>query len=481
MSLVPRVIRRASSFYFQKRYESSLAVLTKDDILTLLRPPITNCNIIRDAEKVVGYPTSFMSLRCLLSDEFANTALSWQQPPRHAVSQERSVRRLQEPAALGSDDPAPLQISGDNNTAIVNVPVARRGKETKSTIIRNKMAILFGDYIIVSAHGMLAELRNSDVSYIISAALKDLSEGHNHLAMQSVKNVLYGDSRNLQPWGLMILLLSKSVETITQVTEMMRNGHLIHKAIVNVPVARRGKETKSTIIRNKIAILFGDYIIVSVHGMLAELRNSDVSYIISSALKDLSEGQFFGDRDEQNMPLPGKPKITEDDSKITFDTNDIRLDDVLGKPRMEWTARTVYNGVSLLGKGCQSAMVINKQNKLTQNDAYNFGCHVGLAWQAATELQNLTSDSKENFCLASAPVLFALENNPDLYKVIIDQAKNNVKDVDYEDLKIRILKTDAVDKTRMLYDDHAKKAMAFIEKIGDNDSVDMIKKLINTF
>lgn len=28
-----------------------------------------------NAEKVVGYPTSFMSLRCLLSDELSNVAL----------------------------------------------------------------------------------------------------------------------------------------------------------------------------------------------------------------------------------------------------------------------------------------------------------------------------------------------------------------------------------------------------------------------
>ena len=30
---------------------------------------------VSDAEKIVGYPTSFMSLRCLLSDELANVAL----------------------------------------------------------------------------------------------------------------------------------------------------------------------------------------------------------------------------------------------------------------------------------------------------------------------------------------------------------------------------------------------------------------------
>lgn len=312
--------------------------------------------------------------------------------------------------------------------------------------------------------------------------------------MQTAKNVLYGDSKNLQPWGLIILLLSKSVKStvtnsntinqqqrdLAELTEMIRTGHLIHRGIVNVPFSKRSKSTESAIFGNKIAILLGDYLLVTANGMLAGMKNPDILYLISTALRDLSESEFLGDRDGQNMPLPGKPKVSKNDLNITFDTTSINADDVLGKPRKEWTARTVYNGVSLLGRGCQSAMVLGRQSHETQNYAYQFGCHVGLAWQAASELQKLSSDSKDQFCLASAPVLFALEDNPELYK-IIDQAKNDVNDVDYEDLKFNILKTDAVDKTRLLYEDHAKKAISFIDNIGKNESVDMIKKLINTF
>ncbi|CAH2238019.1 jg10341 [Pararge aegeria aegeria] len=310
--------------------------------------------------------------------------------------------------------------------------------------------------------------------------------------MKTAKNVLYGDSKNLQPWGLIILLLSKAVKTSTlnskaiyeqqrqlaELTEMMRTGHLIHRGIVNVPFAKRSKSTESAIFGNKIAILLGDYLLVTANSMLAGLKNADVLYIVSTALKDLSESEFFGERDEQNMPLPGKPRAFEDDD-ITFETNAIETDDVLGKPRKEWTARTVYNGVSLLGRGCQASMLLGRQNRETQNYAYHFGCHVGLAWQAAAELQKF-NENKDQFCLTSAPVLYALERNPDLYK-IIEQAKNDVNDVDYEDLKFNILKTDAVDKTKMLYEDHAKKAMNYIDDIGQNESVDMIKKLINTF
>lgn len=39
-------------------------------------PGPSNWNkVVSDAEKIVGYPTSFMSLRCLLSDELSNVAM----------------------------------------------------------------------------------------------------------------------------------------------------------------------------------------------------------------------------------------------------------------------------------------------------------------------------------------------------------------------------------------------------------------------
>lgn len=307
--------------------------------------------------------------------------------------------------------------------------------------------------------------------------------------MQTAKNVLYGDSKNLQPWGLVILLLAKSVKEngskvpqkqrkLAELTEMLRTGHLIHRGIVNVPFVKRSKATESVIFGNKIAILLGDYLLVSANSMLADLKVPDVLYTMSSATKDLSESEFFGDRDEQNMPLPGKPNFMKDDLDISFDTSAIEQDVVLGKPKNEWTARTVFNGVSLLGKGCQSAMLLDGQSREVQSNAYHFGCHVGLSWQADAEIKKITE--KDHFCLTSAPVLFALEDNPDLYK-FIDRAKTDVKDIDYEDLKFNILKTDAIEKTKVLRDEHAKKAMMYVDSIGKNESVDMIKKLINTF
>ncbi|XP_049597167.1 all trans-polyprenyl-diphosphate synthase PDSS2 isoform X2 [Syngnathus scovelli] len=45
--------------------------------ISLFSSPVPSnwSKVVSDAEKIVGYPTSFMSLRCLLSDEFSNVAM----------------------------------------------------------------------------------------------------------------------------------------------------------------------------------------------------------------------------------------------------------------------------------------------------------------------------------------------------------------------------------------------------------------------
>ncbi|CAF99031.1 unnamed protein product, partial [Tetraodon nigroviridis] len=63
-------------------------------------PGPSNWNkVVSDAEKIVGYPTSFISLRCLLSDELSNVAMhvrklvGTQHPLLHTARYERSFRQ----------------------------------------------------------------------------------------------------------------------------------------------------------------------------------------------------------------------------------------------------------------------------------------------------------------------------------------------------------------------------------------------------
>lgn len=275
--------------------------------------------------------------------------------------------------------------------------------------------------------------------------------------------------------------IAENQRVLAELTEMIRTGNLVHKGLFNIPVEEQIQVKDTALFGNKIAILIGDYLLVTANGMLARLKNQELSYIISTALRDLSEGEFYGDRDEQNMPLPSKPyeKSNQlDQYLISTDMLPIDTSDTLGYPIREWTVRGMFNGASLLGRGCQGAMLLSKQSLEIQEIAYHFGCHLCLAWQAANELQKLISDSIDSFSLVSAPILFALNDNPCLYERI-EEVRQNRDKLDYGSFKLDVLKTDAVERTRLLYEEHAKSAKNCVEQFGDNESVNTIKTLIH--
>lgn len=315
----------------------------------------------------------------------------------------------------------------------------------------------------------------------------------NHPIVKTVKTLLYNEHNNLQPWGLVILLLSKAStpENLThsntvvqnqrilaELTEMIRTGHYVHRGLLNIPRSERENDSNTALFANKIAILIGDYLLVTANGMLARLKNQDLSYLISTALRDLSEGEFFGHRDAQNLPLPGKPCVDNETYEINGDTLPLEVVDTLGSPVREWTLRTMYNGGSLFGRGCQGAVLLSGMGLEEQENAYKFGSHLLLAWQASTEVQKILSDNKESLSLVSAPVLFAIHEKPELYNVIANV--NNVREVNIEALKEDILKTEAVERTKLLYLEHVDKATSYVERFGDSQPIDTIKRLIKT-
>lgn len=313
--------------------------------------------------------------------------------------------------------------------------------------------------------------------------------------MKTAKTLLYNEHNNLQPWGLVILLLSKAVnpsgsplETsiltqnqriLAELTEMIRTGHYVHRGLLNIPRTDQDTDTDTAMFANKMAILIGDYLLVTANGMLAQLKNQDLSYIISTALRDLSEGEFFGHRDNQNLPLPGKPvNKNSEDYLICNDTLPLQVNDTLGSPIREWTLRTMFNGGTLFGRGCQGALLLAGYGDKEQEIAYKFGCHLCLAWQASAELHKITSENKELYSLVSAPVLFALSENPSLYDIVVKVS--NIKEVDLEELREKVLNTLAIEQTRLLYEENACKANEYIQMFGNSQSIETIQRMIRT-
>lgn len=150
---------------------------------------------------------------------------------------------------------------------------------------------------------------------------------------------------------------------------------------------------------NKIGLLIGDYLLSHSSAEMANLRNQVVVEMISSTVRDFSESEFIGERDEQNNPLPSRPgtKPLQQTSKAISTTDiDFCREDVLkpmniykylGDPEKEWEARNILNVGSLLGKSCSASLLLAQQSEELQKKAYLFGKHLSLAWQACIDAE----------------------------------------------------------------------------------------------
>lgn len=156
---------------------------------------------------------------------------------------------------------------------------------------------------------------------------------------------------------------------------------------------------------NKISLLSGDYLLGHSSAELANFRNQELVELISTAVRDFTESEFLGDRDEQNNPLPSKPKKLKETNtsdvkneiEVEFNQNDLleplNVENAMGIPEKEWELRHILSAGSLLGKSCQGALKLAGKPEEVQLWGYQFGKHLSLAWQACVDAEPFQSST----------------------------------------------------------------------------------------
>lgn len=272
-----------------------------------------------------------------------------------------------------------------------------------------------------------------------------------------------------------------SQRSLAEVTEMIRTSNKLHKALLNydMTIANTGDLNFG----NKIALLSGDYLLSNSFHELACLKNHDLNELMSSALRDLVECDFIGPRDEQNHPLPAKPLPLQERQELLIPPefgvapHKIDVKSVLGNAKAEWTLRNVLGGASLLGKSCQGAMLLAGHDKHLQEQAYLFGRHLALIWQANFEIQQLLSAKYGPFSLTSAPILFHLEHDVNAYEEI-EKGREEVVHVDYTKLHKIVLSGPGIEKTKDLQEELAEEALQLLKNFDVKDARKALENII---
>lgn len=294
-----------------------------------------------------------------------------------------------------------------------------------------------------------------------SPILKDISEYY-----------FDGSGKSIRP--MIISLMAKIINsqqndsngTITQdqrkiamIAEMIHVASLIHDDIIDTSDLRRGKNSVNQKWGCQKAVFAGDYIIASASQLLAKIGNVEVIKVLSTVLEDLVLGELmqFGSKEKDNE----------------------RFDHYLKK--------TYRKTASLIANSCKAIAILSpKSNDELINLSFECGKNIGIAFQIIDDILDFTSKSDKlgkpgagadlRLGLATAPVLFAASEHPELNAMIMRRFSNQD---DVNKAFEYVMKSNGIEESRFLAEKYCENSISFLNRLKPNEHSDYLKYLIN--
>ena len=297
----------------------------------------------------------------------------------------------------------------------------------------------------------------------VEADLRLLSEnlielvGTRHPILSAAAEYLFGaGGKRVRP--AIVLLMSRATmldEDITprhrrlaEITEMIHTASLVHDDVVDEAQMRRGVPTVHSLFDNRVAILAGDFLFAQASWHLANLDHLEVVKLLSEVIMNFAAGEI-------------QQGVTRFDTSITFET---------------YLDKSYYKTASLLANSSKAAGLLSGVSQETVDHMYGYGRHWGLAFQIVDDILDFTgsaetlgkpagSDLKSGNL--TAPVLFAMEENPFLEELIKHKFES---DGDLDKAIALIQDSQGIKRSRELAAYHANKAVEHISELPASES-----------
>ncbi|MEA5577363.1 solanesyl diphosphate synthase [Anabaena sp. UHCC 0451] len=281
--------------------------------------------------------------------------------------------------------------------------------------------------------------------------------GNRHPILYAAAEHLFGaGGKRIRP--AIVLLISRATmleqditprhRRLAEITEMIHTASLVHDDVVDESSVRRGVPTVHSLFGNRIAVLAGDFLFAQSSWYLANLDNLDVVKLLSEVIMDLAAGEI-----QQGLNR--------------FDTN-LSTETYLKK--------SYYKTASLIANSSKAAGLLSGVTPESAENLYNYGKHLGLAFQIVDDILDFTSSTDTLGKPAgsdlksgnlTAPVLFALEEQPYL-EVLIEREFAQEGDLD-QALKL-IADSQGIERARELAAHHAQISAEHIVTLEPSES-----------
>jgi len=238
--------------------------------------------------------------------------------------------------------------------------------------------------------------------------------------------------------------LPQAQRRLAEISEMIHTASLFHDDVIDGSETRRGVSAVHVVFGNKMAILAGDYLLARASISLARLRHIEVVECMSTIIEHLVRGEV--------MQMRGTTSSEGNNNE-----------------RMEYyLKKNYYKTGSLMANSCKSAALLAECPPELVVAAYNYGKHVGMAFQLVDDVLDFEGDVRSmgkpaladlRAGLSTAPVLFAAEEYPELEAMMDRKFK---KSGDVEKSRKLILQSQGIERTKELARVHAERAMEAI-------------------
>ncbi|GFH51339.1 hypothetical protein CTEN210_07815 [Chaetoceros tenuissimus] len=324
---------------------------------------------------------------------------------------------------------------------------------------RNDPFILSKEDMKTLSQSIRADLIGSDHPVLSKAASYFFEEGQD-------------GGKKVRP--MMVLLLSRAMQLnaeksemarpdlfqaqrrLAEISEMIHTASLFHDDVIDGADTRRGAPAVHKVFGNKMAILAGDYLLARASIFLARLRNVEVVETMSTIIEHLVRGEV--------MQMKGSD---------VGDSDRVRM--------VQYLRKNFYKTASLMANSCKSAAILGGYNDEVVAAAYQYGKHLGIAFQLVDDVLDYDGSASAmgkpalsdlNAGLATAPVLFAAEMYPNDLNKLIDRKFKEDGDVDTAVDFVR--KSDGIQRTKDLAQVHVEIAIEAIEELEQSDYRDSL-------
>jgi octaprenyl-diphosphate synthase len=269
--------------------------------------------------------------------------------------------------------------------------------------------------------------------------------------------LLGGGGKRLRP---ALLLLSAryaghcgpSAIRLAAVVELLHSATLIHDDVIDSADTRRGRPSANSRWGNHRSVLAGDWLYMQSFQMALEERNFRILDILIDLTQKMVEGELI------QLEKLGRIDITEQDA--------LRL--------ATHKTACLFSGCARLGA------VLGGFEGADEQALSEYGRYAGLAFQLVDDLLDFTasaqqlgkpvlSDLKEG--KVTLPLIYAMENGHREARELVAQVlkEKEFNSVRPETLVALVNESGALDRTRTLAHDYARRAKSFLTNHADSD------------